>query len=258
MGAGIDVLPAPLQSCAANQRKKLEHLCRYITRPAIANERLALNRAGQVVLTLTEDTLSRWHDLYRDVAAGIHTTTRRAGSPSAVGSHSLPWWVRTQSQIATSSTVPVRWHLDDHRRHRTSPRHCEDPRPPRLARPGTAPIARAGIRPIPNGLLIPGPRPPPTRSDSRADSLLWPALAREAKTPPDPRGSGPLGPRKGPEHPGSWTRRIVSLTTHRSIGTLPLVEKGPLKFLYLCQTSSSSIFKAGGSAASLSTVFLKG
>jgi len=38
--------------CAAHQRKKLEHLCRYITRPAIANERLALNRAGQVVLTL--------------------------------------------------------------------------------------------------------------------------------------------------------------------------------------------------------------
>jgi hypothetical protein len=27
-------------------------LCRYITRPAIANERLTLNRAGQVVLTL--------------------------------------------------------------------------------------------------------------------------------------------------------------------------------------------------------------
>ncbi|MGH8523327.1 MAG: transposase [Gammaproteobacteria bacterium] len=38
--------------CAAHQRKKLEHLCRYITRPAIANERLTLNRAGQVVLTL--------------------------------------------------------------------------------------------------------------------------------------------------------------------------------------------------------------
>jgi len=29
-----------------------EHLCRYITRPAIANERLARNGAGQVVLTL--------------------------------------------------------------------------------------------------------------------------------------------------------------------------------------------------------------
>ncbi|MGH8472943.1 MAG: transposase, partial [Gammaproteobacteria bacterium] len=38
--------------CAAHQRKKLEHLCRYITRPAVANERLTLNRAGQVVLTL--------------------------------------------------------------------------------------------------------------------------------------------------------------------------------------------------------------
>ncbi len=38
--------------CAINQRHKLEHLCRYITRPAIANERLTLNRAGQVVLTL--------------------------------------------------------------------------------------------------------------------------------------------------------------------------------------------------------------
>ena len=30
----------------------LEHLCRYITRPAIANERLSVNRAGQVVLKL--------------------------------------------------------------------------------------------------------------------------------------------------------------------------------------------------------------
>jgi hypothetical protein len=30
----------------------VEHLCRYITRPAIANERLKRNRAGQVVLQL--------------------------------------------------------------------------------------------------------------------------------------------------------------------------------------------------------------
>ena len=32
--------------------KELEHLCRYITRPAIANERLKRNRDGQVVLQL--------------------------------------------------------------------------------------------------------------------------------------------------------------------------------------------------------------
>jgi hypothetical protein len=38
--------------CAMNQRQKLEKLCRYITRPAIANERLKLNSAGDVVLRL--------------------------------------------------------------------------------------------------------------------------------------------------------------------------------------------------------------
>ena len=32
--------------CAMNQRNKLEQLCRYITRPAIANDRLKLNSAG--------------------------------------------------------------------------------------------------------------------------------------------------------------------------------------------------------------------
>jgi len=38
--------------CAAEQRSELEHLCRYITRPAIANERLRVNHARQVVLQL--------------------------------------------------------------------------------------------------------------------------------------------------------------------------------------------------------------
>ena len=36
----------------AHQRKRLEWLCRYITRPAIANERLSRNGKGQVVLQL--------------------------------------------------------------------------------------------------------------------------------------------------------------------------------------------------------------
>jgi hypothetical protein len=40
------------------QRKQLERLRRYITRPAIANERLKHNRAGQVVLQLK----SRYRD----------------------------------------------------------------------------------------------------------------------------------------------------------------------------------------------------
>ncbi|MGH8475644.1 MAG: transposase [Methylococcales bacterium] len=35
--------------CAMNQRNQLERPGRYITRPAIANERLTRNRAGEVV-----------------------------------------------------------------------------------------------------------------------------------------------------------------------------------------------------------------
>ena len=38
--------------CAMNQRHKLEQLCRHITRPAIANERLLNTKNGEVVLQL--------------------------------------------------------------------------------------------------------------------------------------------------------------------------------------------------------------
>ena len=44
--------------CGAHQRKKLERLCRYITRPAIANERLKRDGSGDVVLQLK----SAWRD----------------------------------------------------------------------------------------------------------------------------------------------------------------------------------------------------
>jgi putative transposase len=44
--AGKDRAFQAARRCAADERKKLERLCRYITRPAIANERLALDRAG--------------------------------------------------------------------------------------------------------------------------------------------------------------------------------------------------------------------
>ena len=36
--------------CEANQRDQLEKLCRTITRPAIANERLSMNERGQVIV----------------------------------------------------------------------------------------------------------------------------------------------------------------------------------------------------------------
>jgi Putative transposase/Transposase zinc-binding domain len=38
--------------CGAGQRKTLEQLCRYITRPALANDRVQINAAGQVELKL--------------------------------------------------------------------------------------------------------------------------------------------------------------------------------------------------------------
>ncbi|MBM3359334.1 MAG: hypothetical protein FJY54_16610 [Betaproteobacteria bacterium] len=44
--------------CGARERARLERLCRYITRPAIANERLKRDGSGDVVLRLK----SAWRD----------------------------------------------------------------------------------------------------------------------------------------------------------------------------------------------------
>ena len=44
--------------CGADDRHALEHLCRYITRPALANARVQTNAAGQVVLKLK----TAWRD----------------------------------------------------------------------------------------------------------------------------------------------------------------------------------------------------
>ena len=45
--------------CGADNRQALEQLCRYITRPALANERVQTNAAGQVVLGRALDALLR-------------------------------------------------------------------------------------------------------------------------------------------------------------------------------------------------------
>ena len=44
--------------CATEDKQGLEQLCRHITRPAIANERLSVDRAGQVVPKLK----TAWRD----------------------------------------------------------------------------------------------------------------------------------------------------------------------------------------------------
>ncbi len=56
--------------CGADDRHALEQLCRYITRPALANERVQTNAAGQVVLKL-KTPLARRHHAPGDVAAGV-------------------------------------------------------------------------------------------------------------------------------------------------------------------------------------------
>ena len=44
--------------CGADDRQAPEQLCRYITRPALANEGVQANAAGQVVLKLK----TAWRD----------------------------------------------------------------------------------------------------------------------------------------------------------------------------------------------------
>jgi hypothetical protein len=44
--------------CDADERQRLEQLCRYVTRPALANERVQIASAGQVVLKLK----TAWRD----------------------------------------------------------------------------------------------------------------------------------------------------------------------------------------------------
>jgi hypothetical protein len=62
-----------MRRCVAqpHARKRLEQLCRYITRPALSDERVQCNAAGQVVLKLK----TPWRDGTThlvSVAAGVH------------------------------------------------------------------------------------------------------------------------------------------------------------------------------------------
>lgn len=50
--AGVASHPAAGVDIALHQRQKLERLCRYVSRPPVASERLALTASGQVRYTL--------------------------------------------------------------------------------------------------------------------------------------------------------------------------------------------------------------
>ena len=69
----------------ADDRQALEQLCRYITRPALANERAQTNAAGQVVLKLK----TAWRDgtthlvLRRDTNSPVDCLCQPKGPSSA-------------------------------------------------------------------------------------------------------------------------------------------------------------------------------
>jgi Putative transposase len=62
--------------CGADDRQALEQLCCYITRPALANERVQTNAAGQVVLKL-KTPLARRHHPSGDFADGTRLRVHR-------------------------------------------------------------------------------------------------------------------------------------------------------------------------------------
>jgi Putative transposase len=96
--------------CGLNQRHKLEQLCRYITRPALANERLTRNRAGDVVLQLK----SPYHDgTTHIVMSPLEFMQRLAGSSPVHGSISV---ASTACSRPTPGCVPRSF-----RAHRSTP-----------------------------------------------------------------------------------------------------------------------------------------
>ena len=86
-------------ACKSNQRKKLERLCRCITRPAIAERRLSLANNGNVVVALkTPYDDGTTHVVRRRPAQpnGIHGAPGSAGTQTTGESNKIPWGVLAQ------------------------------------------------------------------------------------------------------------------------------------------------------------------
>ena len=121
------------------QRAKLERLCRYVSRPPMAEERLALTSSGQVRYAPTEDPISRWHDAHRDGTTGPDVT---AGGTGAATAHAPDARVRDRYRGLHS----LRREACDHRQHRGAGSHREDPGASGEDGPGSAPTRAATRR----------------------------------------------------------------------------------------------------------------
>jgi hypothetical protein len=92
----------------AHERKRLEQLCRYITRPALADQRVQLNAAGQVELKLktpwrdgtTHLVMSPLEFLQRLAAPATEGRLSRAGATAQAAPHTIPWGAGSERQAA--------------------------------------------------------------------------------------------------------------------------------------------------------------
>ena len=92
----------------AHERKRLEQLCRYITRPALADERVQLNAAGQVELKLktpwrdgtTHLVMSPLEFMQRLAARATEGRLSCARATAQAAPDPLPWCARPECQAA--------------------------------------------------------------------------------------------------------------------------------------------------------------
>src|SRR5919106_3697770 len=176
----------------ADQRKELEQLCRYITRPAIANQRLKRNRAGQVVLQLKSPYkdgtthivmeplefmerlaalvprprlhLIRFHGVLAPNAKWrskiIPSPPEPATEPSCddraragcAGAHELGPASQTGLRHRHRTVPELRRCLEDHHRYRRSAGDYQNPHPSGPADPRPAALPGAAVRSFPNDL----------------------------------------------------------------------------------------------------------
>jgi len=77
----------------AHDRKRLEQLCRYITRPALSDERVQLNAAGQVELKLK----TPWRDGTTHLVMSPLEFMQRLAAGAAEG---RPWGYSAAAEVA--------------------------------------------------------------------------------------------------------------------------------------------------------------
>ncbi len=81
----------------AHERKRLEQLCRYITRPALSDERVQLNAAGQVELKLKTPWRDGTTHLVMSPLEFMQRLAALVPSPGCTSYDSMGCWLRTRS-----------------------------------------------------------------------------------------------------------------------------------------------------------------